>query len=320
MTSSVPKTPPIFPAADYGNPDPRPAWMDVDWRRHLHRVELPGADVNYVEIGEGEPIVFVHGLAGCWRNWLENLPHFGERYRAIALDLPGFGDSPMPDWEISMPAYGRLVNEFCAALGIERAAALVGNSMGGFVATEAAIERPELYERLVLVSAAGVSLAEAKGRRFEAVARTIKAAAPLLLDADRDIWLNRPLGRRAAFGWVMRKPERLRPELLKEQVKPGLNSDGFVAAMASMVGYDTRQRLTEIEIPTLIVWGLSDRIVPVEAALRYHRLIARSRLEIFERTGHVPQLERPLRFNALLDEFLEPEPADIRDREDATVS
>jgi pimeloyl-ACP methyl ester carboxylesterase len=293
--------------------------MDVDWRRHLHRVQLPGAELNYAEIGAGEPILFVHGLGGCWRNWLENLPHFGERYRAIAVDLPGFGESPMPDWEISMPAYGRMLHDFCDALGIDRFAALVGNSMGGFVATEAAIDRPERFERLVLVSAAGISLAEAKGRRFEAAARTIKAAAPLFLDADRDLWLKRRLGRQLAFGWVMRRPEKLRPELLKEQVRPGLNSDGFVPALASMVGYDTRKRLAEIEIPTLIVWGLSDRIVPVEAALRYHRMIARSRLEIFERTGHVPQLERPLRFNALLDEILEPEPAEIGDRDEAAV-
>lgn len=319
MTADVREGAPLFPA-DYGNPEPVPAWMGIDWRPHLHRVELPGAAVNYAEIGEGEPILFVHGLAGCWRNWLENMPHFARRYRAIALDLPGFGDSPMPSWDVSMPAYGRLLNELCERLGLERVAALVGNSLGGFVATEAAIEQPQRYERLVLVSAAGVSLAKAKGRRFEAAARTIKAAAPLLLDADRDVWLNRPLGRRAAFGWVMRSPEKLRPELLKEQVKPGLDSEGLVSAVASMVGYDSRQRLTEIEIPTLIVWGLSDRIVPVEAALRYHRLIPRSRLEIFERTGHVPMLERPRRFNALLDEFLEPEPAEIRNRDDATVA
>jgi pimeloyl-ACP methyl ester carboxylesterase len=306
-------------ASDYGNPDPEPAWIGIDWRRHLHRVRLSGAEVTYAEIGEGEPVIFIHGLAGCWRNWLENLPHFGQRYRAIALDLPGFGESPMPSWEISMPAYGRLLNEFCERLGLERVAALAGNSMGGFVATEAAIEQPERYERLVLVSAAGVSLSEAKGRRFEAAARTLKAAAPFFLNADRDIWLNRPLGRRAAFGWIMRAPEKLRPELLKEQVNPGLNAPGFVPSLASMVGFDTRRRLTEIEVPTLIVWGLSDRIVPVEAALRYHRLIPRSRLEIFERTGHVPELERPLRFNALLDDFLAAEPEKIADRDDATV-
>ena len=103
--------PPVFPAADYGNPDPE--WLRIDWRRHLRRVELPGAEVNYAEIGEGEPILFVHGLGGCWRNWLENLPHFGRTHRAIALDLPGFGDSPMPSWTIDMPAYGRLVHDFC---------------------------------------------------------------------------------------------------------------------------------------------------------------------------------------------------------------
>lgn len=320
MTGDAPDETLLQPPSDYGNPDPSPAWMGIDWRRHLHRIELPGAVVNYADIGEGEPVVFVHGLAGCWRNWLENIPHFAARHRVIALDLPGFGDSPMPEWEISMPSYGRMVNELCERLGLERVAALVGNSMGGFVATEAVNEQPERHERLVLVSAAGVSLAEAKGRRFEAAARTIKAAAPLLLNGDRSIWLNRPLGRRAAFGWVIRTPEKLRPELLKEQVKPGLNSDGFVASLASMVGYDTRLRLTEIEIPALIVWGLSDRIVPVEAALRYHRLIPRSRLEIFERTGHVPMLERPLRFNALVDEFLEPDPEQIRDRDDATVA
>jgi pimeloyl-ACP methyl ester carboxylesterase len=308
---------PLFPAADYGDPDPIPAWMSIDWRRHLHRVQLPGAEVNYAEIGEGEPVLFVHGLAGCWRNWLENLPHFGERYRAIALDLPGFGDSPMPDWKISMDAYGRLLHDFCDALGIDRVAAVVGNSMGGFVATEAVIDRPERFERLVLVSAAGTVLAEAKGRRFEAAARTVKAAAPYLADAAM---LKRPLGRRLAFGWVMGRPEKLRPELLSEQLRPGLDSDGLVESMMSMVGYDTRQRLTEIEIPTLIVWGLDDHIVPVEAALWYHRLIPRSRLEIFERTGHVPQLERPQRFNALLDEFLANEPASVIDRDDATVA
>jgi pimeloyl-ACP methyl ester carboxylesterase len=105
---------PAFPGTDYGNPDPTPEWLQIDWRQHLHQVDLPGAnDVNYAEIGEGEPIIFVHGIAGCWRNWLENLPYFGREYRAIALDLPGFGDSPMPCWPISMGSYGRLIHDFC---------------------------------------------------------------------------------------------------------------------------------------------------------------------------------------------------------------
>ena len=103
----------------YGDPDPE--WMRIDWRPHLHRIELatpelephPGSDidptrteVNYVELGEGEPLLLVHGLGGCWQSWLENIPHFARRRRVIALDLPGFGESPMPGWEISIKAYG----------------------------------------------------------------------------------------------------------------------------------------------------------------------------------------------------------------------
>jgi pimeloyl-ACP methyl ester carboxylesterase len=304
MPEPDPERAPLFAAADYGNPAPRPEWMDVDWPAQTRRVELPGAEVNYVELGEGEPLLFIHGLAGCWRNWLETLPHFAASHRAIALDLPGFGDSPMPSWEISMSNYGRMLHDFCEKLGIERVAALVGNSLGGFVATEAAIERPRRFRRLVLVSAAGISFAEAKGRRPTAMARTIKAAAPLIA-GERPVWYARPRGKWVAFGRVMQKPWRLRAELLREQMRPGLASPGLVAATAATIGYDTRARLTEIEIPTLVVWGLNDHIVPVEAAVGYHRLIPHSRLEIFEGTGHVPQLERPARFNALLDEFIE---------------
>ena len=94
--------PRIVSGTDYGTSDSQ--WKRIDWRARRHSVELPGATVNYVEVGEGEPLLFVHGLPGCWQNWLENLPHFGAGRRAIALDLPGFGSSPMPTWEIEMPA------------------------------------------------------------------------------------------------------------------------------------------------------------------------------------------------------------------------
>jgi pimeloyl-ACP methyl ester carboxylesterase len=305
MPDSEPQPVPAFPGVDYGNLDPTPEWLQVDWREHLHRVDLPGAnDVNYAEIGEGEPIIFVHGIAGCWRNWLENLPYFGRTHRTIALDLPGFGDSPLPSWEITMANYGRLIHDFCERLGLDRVAALVGNSMGGFISTEAVIDEPERFDRLVLISAAGISFAEWDGRSLDAAARIFKAAIPMLSGERRSYWA-RPLGRKLAFGRIFRNPNKLRPELLAEQVRPGLQAPGFSDALASIWGYDTRKRLPEIEIPTMVVWGLNDQIVPVEAALGYHRLIPESRLEIFERTGHLPMLERPARFNPLLEEFIE---------------
>jgi pimeloyl-ACP methyl ester carboxylesterase len=203
-----------------------------------------------------------------------------------------------------MANYGRLIHDFCERLGIDQVAALVGNSMGGFISTEAVIEEPERFEHLVLISAAGISFAEWEGRTFDATARIVKAAIPFL-GGDRRVFWTRPRGRQLAFGRLFRNPNKLRPELLAEQVRPGLQAPGFNDALTKIWGYDTRERLPEIDIPTMVVWGLNDQIVPVEGALGYHRLIPKSRLEIFERTGHLPMLERPARFNPLLEEFIE---------------
>ncbi len=288
---------------EYGNPDPD--WLKLDWRPHLHRVQLPGGEVNYAEIGEGKPIVFVHGISGSWQNWLENLPHFGRNRRAIALDLPGFGASPMPSWPIDMPAYGRLLHDFCEKLGVGSGsgATLVGNSMGGLVAAEAILSAPGRFDRLVLVSAAGFintwlphQRGKATSQAWNTFGRPFGAAARFFVTHRR--------ARYAMFRFVIRYPSRLRKELLWEQMASGVPCPGFADALDAVIEYDARDRLEEIEIPTMIVWGMDDWVISAAAALSYHRRIPRSRLEIFERTAHVPQMERPERFNALLDEFL----------------
>src|SRR4051794_36077717 len=119
-------------AHDTYGPDRDAEWRRIDWREHLHWVVVNGDPVNYVEIGSGPPLLFVHGLSGSWQNWLETIPHFARTHRVVALDLPGFGESPMPAERISIPGYGRLVDAFCDAAGMERGA-VVGNSMGGFI-------------------------------------------------------------------------------------------------------------------------------------------------------------------------------------------
>jgi len=286
---------------DYGSRDPE--WLKVEWRRHLRRVSLPGAEVNYVEIGSGEPIVFIHGLSGSWQNWLENLPHFGRERRAIALDLPGFGASPMPSWPIDMKAYGLLVQDFCEKIGVERGATLVGNSMGGLVVGEAVMSAPSRFDRLVLVSTAGLSKPWLPRQSGRALAGAWRTFVPHGLRAPRAIVRNRGF-RYLSFRSLVRYPNRLRRELLWEQAASGLPAPGFADALQAEIEYDARDRLEEIEIPTLIVWGFDDPMISASGALGYHRLIPHSHLEIFERTGHMPQLERPARFNRLLEEFL----------------
>jgi pimeloyl-ACP methyl ester carboxylesterase len=287
---------------EYGNPDPD--WLKIDWQPHLHQVELPGAEVAYAEIGEGSPIVFVHGITSSWQAWLENMPHFAARgHRAIALDLPGFGASPMPSWPIGMPAYGRLLHDFCEKLGLERDITVVGNSMGGLVAAEAVLNWPQRFGRLVLVSAAGFvntwlprQRGAATSHAWNTFGRPFGAAARFFVTHRRARYLM--------FRFAIRHPERLRKELLWEQMANGVPCPGFADSLQGVIEYDARDRLEEIEIPVMIVWGTDDWVIPSAAALSYNRRIPHSHLEIFDDTGHVPQLERPARFNRVLEEFL----------------
>jgi len=296
-----PATPPDGPDP-YGNPDPE--WLRIAWREHLQRVDVVGTSVNYVEIGAGPPLLFVHGLSGCWQNWLENIPHFARSHRVLAVDLPGFGTSPMPPWEISIQNYGRFLRDFCERLGVGRCS-LVGNSMGGFIATELAISDPERVDDLALVSAAGITWASARREPAEMLGRVGRAAAPLALRFQMSA-IRRPGFRRRAFGGVFHDPNALRPEMLWENVVPAFKSPGYFDAIRNLVGYDIRNRLEEIGVPTLIVWGRNDRVVPVPAALSYKRRIGdNAELVIFDRCGHVPQIERPTRFNRMLEDFLE---------------
>lgn len=289
------------PAPGYGNPDPD--WLEIDWRRHLHRVELPGAQVSYVEIGEGKPVVFVHGISGSWQNWLENLPHLSRTHRAIALDLPGFGCSPMPSWSIDMQGYGRLVHDFCEKIGVEGGAALVGNSMGGLIATEAVLASHGRFDWLVLVSAAGLVNTWRPRERGVATALAWDTGGPHVARIASTL-VRRRGTRYLTFRAFMRYPNRLRPELLWEQLSSGVPCPGFSDALRTAIEYDARDRLAEIDIPTLLVWGSEDVVIPARAGYSYERRIPGATLEIFEETGHVPQLERPARFNSLLTEFL----------------
>ncbi len=297
----LPEATPAAGPDPYGNPDPE--WLRIDWRPHLHQVEVDDAVVNYAELGSGTTtLLLVHGLSGSWQNWLENMPRLAARHRVLAPDLPGFGHSPMPPWEISIEAYGRVLHSFCEALGVGGCVA-VGNSMGGFVVAEAATTGPDRFQKLVLVSAAGVSHASMRRRPAETAARMAAAIAPIGLTVQERSLLRRRL-RYLAFRQVVRWPLRLRTELLWEILHHGAARPGLVPAVAGLVGYDLLDALAEVELPTLIVWGREDRIVPSTDALGFARRLRNSRTAIYADTGHVPQLERPVRFNRDLEAFL----------------
>jgi pimeloyl-ACP methyl ester carboxylesterase len=297
---------------DYGAQG-REEWRDIDWRRHQRWVELPGGPVNVIERGDGPPLVFVHGHSGRWANWLANIPHFSRSHRVVAMDLPGFGHSPMPREDITIANYGRTLGALLDRLGI-KTAPVVGNSMGGFAAAELAIKAPRRVERLVLVSAAGLAtkylgLSNEFFRRRSSVAfaRLVNAYASIP-DARAETLVRRPRLRRRVLDVLARHPERLSGPMCFELIR-GTGKPAALPATDAIMDYDYRDRVRDIGCPTLIVWGRNDRVVPFSSAGEYHELIADSRLEVFDDTGHVPMVERPARFNAVLEGFLAEEPA-----------
>jgi pimeloyl-ACP methyl ester carboxylesterase len=292
---------PTSTSPDGYGPPPDSAWMRIDWQEHLHWIEVAGRPINYVEIGSGPPLLLVHGLAGSWQNWLETIPHFAGTHRVLALDLPGFGESPMPAERISIPGYGRLVDAFCEAVGMERGA-VVGNSMGGFIGAEMGIQHPQRVEKLVLVSAAGLTIEHQRNEPALALMRRLEAVLSWAATHPRAEFYLRPRARRG-LRYVFAHPERLPGPVVVEQVR-GSGKPGFIDALDALSDYAIRDRLERIAAPTLVVWGDRDRLVPVDDADAFAELIPNARKIVYEDTGHVAMIERPERFNGDLEEFL----------------
>ncbi len=289
-----------------------PAWLDIDWSEHLQWLMVDGRPVNVLDAGSGEQtIVFIHGHSACWQHWLEQLPRYMTTHRVIALDLPGFGRSPLPRDGISMTNYARTVESVCEQLDVS-AACVVGNSMGGFVSAELAIIAPQLVERLVLVAAAGMS-SHYLGIPTTLMEHPGAAAATRVLfglggvpDAQARALAKRPRGRRLALDFVCTHSDRLHPALVYELIK-GAGRPGGAPAVAALAGYDFKDRVPGIACPTLIVWGDRDYLVPVASAKLYADAIEDATMVVYDDTGHLPMVERPGLFNRDLDEFLRDE-------------
>ena len=283
-------------------------WMDVDWASLQRPLEIFGRRINVLDSGgSGPPLLFVHGWSSNWQIFLLNIAAFMKTHRCLAVDLPGFGASEMPTEPISIGGYAKTVDAVCDALGVE-CVSVVGNSMGGFIGAELALAFDTRVDRLVLVSAAGLSTEHLARTPAVVLARLTTAGLPYTQRLEQHV-VRRPRLRRAAMQWVVRYPEKLSVPLSQELVL-GFGKPGFVPALKALLEYSYRDRLAAIEIPVLIVWGRNDLLVPVGDAERYRRLIGdNARVEVLEDTGHAPMIERPSRFNELLRGFLAGEAA-----------
>jgi pimeloyl-ACP methyl ester carboxylesterase len=275
-------------------------------------VTLHGRTVAYAEAGDGPLLLLIHGMAGTYESWSSAIELLSRAHTVLAPDLPGHGSSEPGGGDYSLGSLASGLRDLLIALGHDRAT-LVGHSLGGGIAMQLSYQFPEIAERLVLVGSGGL------GREVSPVLRA--AALP---GADLFITATATPGRvvGSALGRGL-AAVGLRPNADVAEVARGYASladpdrrAAFLATLRSVVGtggqrVHARDRLYLTDgVPVLIVWGEHDPIIPVSHGERAHEAIPGSRLEIFEGVGHMPQLEAPERFVAVLERFLaETEPA-----------
>ncbi|HWE91865.1 MAG TPA: alpha/beta hydrolase [Pseudonocardiaceae bacterium] len=263
--------------------------------------------------GHGPVLLFIHGIGDNSTTWLGVLPKLAERFTVIAPDLLGHGDSDRPRADYAAGAYACGMRDLLAVLDIDRAT-VIGHSLGGGVAMQFAYQFPNRCERLVLVGTGGI------GREVHPVLRlAAMPGAELLLPvvasppAQFATRLVTPLLRAAGgFGlgsdlhYVLERYHSLEDSSARLAFLRTLRS--VVDWRGQVVTMLDRSYLT-VGIPTLLIWGDHDRVVPTEQAELAHEAMPGSRLVLFEGAGHFPHQADPDRFVTLLTEFHDDNPA-----------
>jgi pimeloyl-ACP methyl ester carboxylesterase len=280
--------------------------MDGGLPAFTFTMSLHGDEFHYMKAGNGPVLVLIHGILGSRRSWEHLVSLLMRDFTVIAPDLLGHGDSAKPRGDYSLGAHAGRLRDLLDELGVERVTP-VGHSLGGGVAMQFAWLFPERCDRLVLVSSGGL------GRDISPILRvpTLPGAEWLLPLVSRP-WLLRSgeaLARRLGRAGLPAGPDV--EELWRGYVSLGDAGSrrAFLATIRTVVdpGGQTVSALERLpalaHIPTLLVWGARDRLIPVAHGRSAQRAIPGSRLEVFEGAGHAPHLSDPARFVALLREF-----------------
>jgi pimeloyl-ACP methyl ester carboxylesterase len=235
-----------------------------------HKIELDSANVYYQVAGEGLPLVLIHGLSGSTHWWVKNIQALSEHFRLYVLDLIGFGLGRGQPFALSESA--QIIHEWLDQLGLERVH-LVGHSMGGYIATDLSLQYPEKVNRLVLVDALVTGLG-----------RSIVGQGLGLLQAIRFM-----------------KPDFL-PVLIRDSLRAGPLT--MSSAVRQIQTANLTPLLPRLKVPTLVVWGENDRVMPGQIGRQLAERISGSKYVIIAGAGHNPMWDRPEAFNQAVLKFL----------------
>jgi pimeloyl-ACP methyl ester carboxylesterase len=272
----------------------------------LKFLELHGDRVAYRDAGQGKVLLLIHGMAGSSATWRAVLPQLSKKYRVVAPDLLGHGESAKPRGDYSLGAFAVWLRDFLDELGITRATA-VGQSLGGGVAMQFVYQHPDYCERLVLISSGGLGpdvglvlrLLSAPGAEF---VLPIIAPKPVLTAGNKvKSWLTRA---------GIQSPRGAELWSAYSSLSDGQTRQSFLRTLRSVVDYrgqavSALNRLQlRSEVPVMAIWGEKDNIIPVDHAYAAQAAREGSRLEVLSGVGHFAQVEAPTKVVDLIEDFI----------------
>jgi len=274
----------------------------------LQEISIHDQRIAYRQAGEGPVLLLVHGMAGSASTWKEVVPALARDFTVLAPDLPGHGRSEKDVGDYSLGAFASTLRDLAVALGHDRFT-VVGQSLGGGVAMQLAYQYPALCERLVLVGSGGL------GREVNPLLKLLTLpGSEAVLGVACAGWVRDAIGAvGSAAGHLGLRPAPETKELWRSyrSLGDGPTRRAFLRTLRAVIDAGgqavsaTNRLHLAAELPTLIVWGDADPIIPVEHTRAAPDAIPGSRLEVFEGVGHFPHCEAPGRFVAALSDFVE---------------
>ncbi len=257
--------------------------MTVESRHSFE--EIAGCRVSVLRGGAGDPLLFLHGARGAGR-WLPFMSLLAEKFEVIVPEHPGFGLSEVPPWLDNIGDVAYFYLDFIEALKLKNIH-LAGNSLGGWIASEIAIRKQCPFATLTLVAPAGIR---------------VDGTPP----ADIFLWSRNELTRNLFYNQNLAEIA-LNAPMSEDEENIQLRNSITTAKLAwqpRLNNPDLKKWLHRIHLPTLIVWGDSDRLIPPAYGPAFQSLIPGSRLEIIPQCGHLPHIERTAEFVSTVTNFI----------------
>ena len=264
------------------------------------QIAIGGVQLHYSDEGnrlDSTPLLLIHGTSSSLRTWDGVTAQLKNQYRIIRFDLPGFGlTGPNPNHDYSTRYYNEVIDSLLRALQISRVI-IVGNSLGGAIATQYAIYQPAKVRGLVLVDAAGLPPAKKTTGAIGFKLAQMPVINQLLTKITPRVLVKKSL--EDAYGDIGKVTDSLTAQYFDMLTREG-NRKALVDRMRQGWQVTDGNFLTKVEAPTLIVWGSKDRLIPVENAALFQQKIKNSQVHIWDNLGHVPMEEDPVAFSEIL--------------------